>query len=470
MNLKKLKLSIESEQCKRSFYEFVKQSFHLAAINQQFQDSQLMRVLCQFCEDIYYGNIKKSVINVPPSVGKSTIISILFPVWCWIRDPSIKIICVSYTPSISHGFAEKSLDLLKSDWFKSRFSIQLRNENQTAKGYYKNTQGGWRLGTSPGSKLTSYHADIILIDDPVKANDSKKVHQSVIDFFKNTLPTRFINKSEGRTSLIMQRLAYYDPAQYALDNGWKSLVLPMKFDPKRADPLDWRKTSGELLLPERLDSDAVQALELELGIYAPAQLQQNPHDTQSSIFKPEHLNNKIPKDFNLHPELDCCDCCISIDLATYGKETSDFSALVFAFKYLDNYYIYKDYLFKLDFAEQVQEILNVYNEFKKYNPKVIVENKANGPALVSMIEKAGINIEEFNPGSKSKLERANSISYLLNLGCVFFGDLSEEAKTQLLHFPKGKHDDAVDSCTQALLYLSKNKTKSVWEILIEKKK
>lgn len=457
-----LRRRLDTEFSKRSFWYFVKHAFKHVQLNQEFKDDVYIKTICDFCEDVYYNRINRGFCNIPPATGKSTIISILFPVWVWIKDPSMKIISISYSPQISYQFAQKSLELIKSKWFQDRFKINIKSPNQTAQGHYQTDQGGYRLSTSPGSKLTGLHADLILIDDPNKAGDSKNQHEAVIEWFKQTLPTRLRDQTQGRIVLIQQRLAHYDASSYCLSQGWASLILPMEFDPGRKDPRDHRTIPGEPL-SQRFPKEVIKELSLALGIYAHAQLQQNPTDELDAIFKVEHLNNTydiLPKKLLY---------VISVDLATYAKESSDYSAVIIAGKdsLTGMYYIIQDYLFKKDFSEQVQQLTQIYEEYKAYNPKVIVENKANGPALVNILTKH-IPVKEYNPGTKSKLERANSISYLLNTQKVLFSKrLSKEAREQLLTFPRGKNDDAVDALTQALAHLSGSPL-GVWEILKQK--
>ena len=445
---------------KHGFYEFVKRAFsHVQT--QKFSDSECMIVICEYCEEIIKTENHRSVINVPPSIGKSSILSILLPVYLQILDPTNKIITISYSPELAQEFSSKSLELMKSKWFQDRWPIEIKNMNQTAKGFYKTVKGGFRLATSPQSKLTGFHANYILIDDPNKASDQKLKHENVIDFFKNTLSTRIL--PGARMTLVMQRLAHYDVSDYCIQAGWQSLVLPMEFEKANKDPKDWRTKEGQLLVPERLCKASVDALRIALGIFADSQLQQRPSSILNAIFLQSHLDNtftEIPKRAEI---------CISLDLATYSDIKSDFSAACIGYKQNDNYYIIEDHIFKADFTGQVKKILELREKYKDYQTTVIVEDKSNGPAVFQMLEKEIKGIQLFKVGNRSKLERANAISYLLNTDSVFFKYLTQEAKTQLLTFPKAKNDDFTDSLVQLLLHLSGDqKVQTVWEAIIAK--
>lgn len=471
--LKKEKDKREAKKCLDSFYFFVKCFFDLVpGITQPYQDSVFINLLCDYLQNsIDQGS--KHVINVPPATGKSTIISVLFPCWLWARDPKLKICSISYTPNLSNDFAKRSLDLILTKKYQSYFTnVRFKNPKILAKSDYQNTEGGSRFATSTRSILIGKHFDLILIDDPNKANDSKNEHQSTVDWLKNSLPTRFLNKEKGILILIQQRLAKYDCSAYALEAGWNSLILPMRYVPDRADPRDWRTTPGELLIPERITEKAVTALELELGIYGRAQLQQSPTDDATAIFKPKYFEDRW--DHSKFSELikKSDKTIITLDLAQYAKDTSDYSAMCFGFKINNQYYIYKDFLFKKEFPEQVQLIKDVYNQYNTIkNLKIYAENRANGTSLVSMLKKENIPITEYRVGTRSKIERANAISYLFSLGSVHFSDIiSAQAIEQLTTFPVGKYDDFVDCISMILELLSDADPKrGIWDILQDKK-
>jgi predicted phage terminase large subunit-like protein len=101
------------------------------------------------------------------------------------------------------------------------------------------------------------------------------------------------------------------------------------------------------------------------------------------------------------------------------------------------------------------------------NPKksdmLLIEAKASGQSLLQDLRQANLPVRRYNPGKADKISRAHSIAPLIESGCVY---VMESRKTpgkpvswakmvldQLEVFPAGEHDDLVDSCTQALIYL-----------------
>jgi predicted phage terminase large subunit-like protein len=85
---------------------------------------------------------------------------------------------------------------------------------------------------------------------------------------------------------------------------------------------------------------------------------------------------------------------------------------------------------------------------------IVVDAKAAGLPLIQEMRKMGIPVQPFTPSrGNDKMARVHSISDLFASGYVWAprtawaDDLIEECHK----FPAGKHDDQVDSTTQALM-------------------
>src|SRR6185295_17661709 len=84
---------------------------------------------------------------------------------------------------------------------------------------FKTDQNGEFYAFTVGGTLTSKHADILKIDDPLnpKQAASEAELKAANDFFSKTLPTRKVDKAVTPTYLIMQRLAMNDPSGVMLE-------------------------------------------------------------------------------------------------------------------------------------------------------------------------------------------------------------------------------------------------------------
>ena len=110
---------------------------------------------------------------------------------------------------------------------------------------------------------------------------------------------------------------------------------------------------------------------------------------------------------------------------------------------------------KLTFPELKNQAVHLYNELQP--DLVLVEAKASGWSLVQELMRTGIPITPFNPKKMDKLARVHSVAPLFEGGRIWAPDTDESANVmnQFAMFPNTKHDDLVDSTTQALLRLRK---------------
>ena len=88
------------ERAESSLYSFFIQSWPIIEGHSKFVDEWFLEVIAEHLELVYYRKIKNLLINVPPRVGKTSLISIAFPAWVWLKDPTEKFICASCTNSL----------------------------------------------------------------------------------------------------------------------------------------------------------------------------------------------------------------------------------------------------------------------------------------------------------------------------------------------------------------------------------
>jgi len=180
---------------------------------------QLMRVQA--------GDISRLLINQPPRSLKSISISVAWVAWLLGRDPSRRIIVVSYSAEFAAELHRQFRMIVDAQWYRNLFPAM--RPARDSGGELVTTLGGGRLATSVGGTLTGRGADIIIVDDPLKAEDasSEPARKRVIDWYGNTLVSRLNDKEHGAIVVVMQRLHENDLAGHLLDQGgWQHLDLP----------------------------------------------------------------------------------------------------------------------------------------------------------------------------------------------------------------------------------------------------
>jgi predicted phage terminase large subunit-like protein len=288
--------------CRDSFYEFVREFWETVTAEKPVWNWHI-QFLCnelQFMAERVFAGLPKLydlVINISPGTTKSTIISVMFPIWCWIRMPNLQYIGASYSEALALDLSMKSRDIVQSDKFRICFpDINLR-EDQNTKHHFKNTKGGWRYAVGVNGTVTGLHAHVICVDDPLdplkalSAADMKKANY----WLDKQLSNRKVNKKVAPMILVMQRLHQDDPtALFLRRKKIRHICLPAEDGPN-IRPKELRKyyTKG-LFDPIRLDKDVLKEEKQKGEHYFASQYLQDPVPAEGEMFKVKRLKTGIP--------------------------------------------------------------------------------------------------------------------------------------------------------------------------------
>lgn len=490
-----------------NLYLFLRQAWRCVD-SAPFVDMWAIEAVAEHLQAVVDGEIRRLLINIPPRHAKSTLTSVCFPAWVWAQPfaaptsgPGVQFLCASYANPLALRDSVKCRRLIESPWYQSLWSDRFTlNPDQNTKSRYGNDKGGERLITSVDAGVTGEGGDIIIIDDPNAANEafSEATIAATIDWWEGTMSTRLNNIRTGAYIVIQQRLAENDLSGHILEkesDDWTHLCLPMRFEPDRrvytrlgsddnGDDILWtdpREEDGALLAPDRFSEEEVARLERRLGPYAAAgQLQQRPEPPGGGIIKREWWG---PWEENAYPGMDFI--LASVDTAYTEKEENDPSAMtiwgVFSDQSVaqtsrvfgpDGRLAYNDRLYlsgapkvmlmyawteRLELHQLVEKVARLCKTFKV--DKLLIENKASGISVGQELrrlygrERWAVQLND--PKSQDKVSRLYSIQHLFSEGIVHAPDKAwaEKVITQTAQFPKGKHDDLVDTVSQALRHL-----------------
>lgn len=495
-----LAIALDRARGARSFARFVRMAWHEVEPNRLVWNWH-MEAMCLVLEAVSRGLIRKVLINVPPGMSKSLIVSTFWPAWDWIHNPTRRMISATYGQDLSNKNAELHRNLVQSEWFQKRWGHLAKIGKDSAKRVreFHNTSKGWRFSTSVGGQVTGRHGDVLVFDDLVKAQDADgralvdpQAIYKANDFWFKTMHTRRADPPSTIHVGIMQRLHHEDASAKCLDKGgYVHLCLPMEYVPERrcviyqhpelgifspppievdesgnrvgpeyeppegssiffADP---RTEPGELLNPERFTAAVVAEDRTTMGAAAfESQMQQNPTPKEGLIFKVAGFQiwTQLPKGLRR---------IITVDCAFKKKEENDQVAIQCWGVKNPNYYLIDQILGRFDVGTTMEMIA----EMKDRQPRAVgiyVEDKANGPAVMQMLGDTIPGLKEWSPGSDSKTGRAEAVAPLVEAGNVFLPDPEVYPWVQALKsvagkFPLVRHDDEIDAMTMALLILHK---------------
>jgi predicted phage terminase large subunit-like protein len=467
-----LYLSIKAELARRSLAEFVRQAWHVHHPVVALRWSWHIDAICDHLEAVSRGEIRRIIINVPPGFMKSLLVSVYWPAWEWTTKPTLQYLASSATNDVALRDARRMHELLESTWYQTSFLPDWKfDTSQDAKGYYCNTAGGARMSRSTGQKVTGLRADRVIVDDPLDARDAhndKKALAEHVRWFDHALSTR-LNSPDSPIVVIMQRLHERDLAGHLLDQGdWQHLCLPNEYDLGRCDTsIGWqdpREDEGELLFPGLLDAEETKKTRRKLGERGYAgQFQQRPAPSEGAVFKEKWFkywtDETKPKRFDyVFGSWDC----------TFVRSTdADYVAgQTWGVKGADCYLL-GQVRRKLDFAETLEAI----KEQQRHWPgmrAVLIEAKANGPAIIEVLRQKIPGLQGVNPQGDSKESRAHATLPRFEAGQVWFpspefhGWVQNLLLPEILSFPQARHDDQVDAMTMALNWITESGTPRVW--------
>ena len=213
---------------RNDFYAFLHRAFLELKPGARFEPNWHLEVLAAKLEEVRLGTCKRLIINLPPRHLKSHVASIAFSAWLLGHDPARQILAISYAQELSDKLARDCRALITSPFYQSLFATRLSAE-RNAVSEFETTEGGYRLSTSVGGVVTGRGADVIIIDDPMKADDalSDARRQTVNDWYDNTLRSRLNSQEQGAIIVIMQRLHADDLVAHLQETEtWDVLSLP----------------------------------------------------------------------------------------------------------------------------------------------------------------------------------------------------------------------------------------------------
>lgn len=489
---------LERLRCKQSLHEFIRHAWPVIEGKTPFIDGWWIGALCEHLEAVFNGLIERLLINVPPRTGKTSLISIGWPAWVFLNDPTIKFLFSSYAQKISIEHSRLCKMLIESPWYQSRWGDSVRlSKDQSTKSHFTTTALGHRIATSVNAGGTALGGNILVMDDPNDAKDgeSKVKRDSTNDWVSRVWPSRLNPGRVKAQVLVQQRVHEMDVSGYWIDRDEDKeivrLVLPMEFEKARRSKTiilpstkgkiwqDPRQKEGELLCPEYLDEKAIKRKKVELGSYNYAgQYQQRPSPLAGGIVQKDWFKVWTSKEL---PKIQYM--VQSWDTALTDKTYSDYSACTTMGTFVDKnlvvnvliLYVWKD---KVTYPDLLKRASRLYRNCadigdeemspdRNNQPDVaLIEAKAAGHPLLSDFSTKGVIVRAFNPGRYGdKTNRMSLVSSFIENGRVWvIGDKNgrlikghDTLVDDCCLFPNGESDDLVDTITQGLLFLSKEK-------------
>ena len=240
------------------------------------------------------GELPRLMINLPPRMLKSTLVSVAWPAWVLGHQPRERIMVASYAQALSTKHSTDCRAVMEAPWYQRLFTATQLAHDQNEKEKFATTLRGYRRAVSVGGAAIGEGGNILIIDDPLNPLQATHHHQrtSVNQWFEHTWATRLDDKQHGAMVVVMQRLHPEDLCGYLLEKGgWEHLCLPAIAPTQmqvRLGDFSYVREAGEALHPAREPLTVLARLQTDLGsANFNAQYQQTPMKRVGGLVKPE---------------------------------------------------------------------------------------------------------------------------------------------------------------------------------------
>lgn len=388
------------------------------------------------------------VLSCPPQHGKSLTVTETFPSWYVGKYPDRRCIIACYNDDFAGKFGRRNKAKIDE---VGQFIFDIRLKKSSDRDMEIADHSGSIITRGIMAGITGNSGDLIIIDDPIKNRqeaDSQTYRDRLWEEWQNSIKTR---TQAGTKIIIIQTRWHEDDLSGRVISEEKNVeVINIPVEAEENDILG--RQIGDALCPEiGKDNDWLEMFKASYladpnggGTRAwNALYMGRPTSAEGNIFKREwwQYYDKLPENIQL--------VGISVDATFKDSDTSDFVAIEVWGKLNSNYYLMDLIKRRMDFPETLRAIRYMADKYPQKH-SILVEDKANGSAIISMLKHELGGIIPITP-KESKVGRANAITGIVEAGNVYlprYADFTQEFVEEFASFPNAAHDDLVDACTQ----------------------
>ena len=489
---RKLDNSLQSElirrRCRNNYGEYVKfanPDFYMTRFH-----NYLTEEIQAFLETPTTKAMDILLLSVPPRHGKTYTLTETLPSWYLGKYPNRHVIIAGYESTFAEMFSRRNRDKF-NEYSTQIFANVGPNEKVQGVALWETSDGGVCRAAGLKAGITGYGADLFIIDDPIKNQESAE-SENILSKIHNEMGPSVQSRIHpgGKLIVIQTRWVENDVIGYIEKNWsefiWKSINLPCECEDAENDPLGRQVGDslmgphlGDIDIPDRIRNDNDWLKSKKRLVLAGegehvwnALYQGHPSAQNGNLFKEDwwQYYNRSNITFDKFEYT-----TLSVDATFKKTETSDMVAIELWGILKDCAYLYKLINKRMGFVETLEYIKRLCHEFPTID-QLIVEDKANGSAIIDSLRYSdGIPpIVAVNPLG-GKYSRAQAVSpYVAARKCYLPLDLTATEEVdiewdgkeiglkgkdkfvmQYSRFPFAKNDDMVDSGTQALARIIK---------------
>lgn len=418
-------------------------------------------LICDALERVLSGQIRFLMIEAPPRHSKSIHVSQLFPAYAMGRNKDEDVIVSSYSGDLAIDQGRETRNIVDSGPYQHVFDTRLA-EDSKAKGKWSTNGKGAYNAAGVGGSITGHGAKYFIVDDPFKDRkeaDSQLIREERWKWLRSVARTRLTPDGAmiimhtrwhdddiiGRMTAREEWVDYFDFLKGARAK-WVRLTL--KAVAEEDEPF---RKKGEPLWPARYPLAELMDIKGTLGPYEWSALyQQSPVDDESREFKREWWQYRTIE------EVAAMDTrkFASIDTALTTKSKSDFTGVTRNYVNRQNQWHLRSTRYKIDSKGIIDLVFKLHDEGMEV---VGIEEgafmHAVKPFLDDEMKKRGKfpRVIPLKHNSTMKETRIRGlVPFYANKRIFHITGECDDLEAEQLAFPKGAHDDCVDSAAYQL--------------------
>jgi predicted phage terminase large subunit-like protein len=415
-------------------------------------DEPYLGHLANHLEAFARGDIRRLVINLPPSHLKSQLGAVCLAAWMLAADPTLKILIVTHTEDLSKSHARDIRGILMSDWYKECCDVRIKKGHAQLTDF-GTPRGGRIMSVSFAGNFTGLHADVIIVDDPHDISATPQQIEQTVGSFNSKVITRLNDPEAGRLLVIAHRVHEHDLSSDLLRQGWPSVILPLvatRDEIYRSPSGKWHRRIGDPLRPSVYSQKYID--QLRNNCFNPdfdMLFQQDCEAAALPSFRPEHF----PRFRHLPPSNS--PVVLSVNPGARSNPNSAFSVIQAWRIEGQHYYLVDQFREQCDYST-LRKMLRRFR--KRYRSlATLIERTANGNALISDFRpQQGEHLIPVDPDGRSKTARLRAHAQIIlerRIHLPLNAPWADDYVTEIVDFRQFRRNvftDQIDATTQFL--------------------
>jgi predicted phage terminase large subunit-like protein len=453
-----LDLDLLRERSKASFYFFAK-----GVLGFDWLNAKIHGPVCKLLEN---PDIKREIFVLPRSWLKTTLCSISYPIWRAVHDPNIRIL-IAQNNQVN---ARAKLSVIREQFernalLRALYPHVLPNKNSR---WSSDSLCLTRSESFPEStfecigvrgQATSRHYNIIIEDDTVAPDFDElgeetlaPTHDDVrkaIAWHKLALPL-LTNAKTDEMLVVGTRWYEHDLITHIIESEKEYHLVSRSC---REDDDGNASATGRITYPERFDEETLDQFAASLGPYFFSALMLNlPVSSENMVFKREWFH-----EYEVLPPRNSLVVFTTMDAATDPELSSasnllDFSTVMTCGKDLmtGNIYVMEYFRQRCNPGDHAAAL---FDQVLRWKPNEVgYEDVAYQRSIEYWVKELMKTKGQYfvlkpikNPGRKSKETRIMGLQPVAAAGAIHIRPSMTELMTEFLTFPRGRHDDLIDT-------------------------